>query len=158
MSKTLPAFALGAAFLAAVPAFAWETQASSEGGYSAGLAAAEPVKTADGGSAKPVLSVTCGFGGLYVTLSWPTDIPLNPNQHFIAVAWSLDGKASTSSMLASPDSVGFGGSEAKEWLRELAGAKRLEVRVSDARGGQAASFDLAGAAAVQAGVARSACG
>jgi hypothetical protein len=158
MRRHLSAIAFAAALFAAVPAFAWEAQAAGGGGYAATLAAAEPVKTADGGSAKPVLSVVCGGKGLLVTLSWPGGVPLNPNQHFVSVAWSLDGKASVSSMVASPDSVGFGGSEAKEWLRELAGARRLEVRVSDSRGGQAARFDLTGAAAVQAGVARSACG
>ncbi|HEY5410923.1 MAG TPA: hypothetical protein VIJ94_09380 [Caulobacteraceae bacterium] len=157
MRKLLSILALGAALLTALPALAWEAQPSSGGGYAARLAASAAVKTAGGGSAKPVLSVVCGAGGLLVTLSWPDDIPLKPNQHFVSVAWSLDGKASVSSMLASAGSVGFGGSEAKEWLRELVTARRLEVHVPDARGGQAASFDLTGAAAVQAGIARSTC-
>ena len=157
MRRLLSASVLGAALLAAVPAFAWEAQAASDGGYVARLAASAAVKTADGGSAKPVLSVACEAKGLFATLSWPAVIPLNPDQHFVAVTWSLDGKSRASSMLASAGSVGFAGSEAKEWLRELVAAKRLEVRVPDALGGQSASFDLTGAAAVQAGIDRSAC-
>jgi hypothetical protein len=152
------ALVLAAAMAAAAPAFAWEVSGGQGAGFGARVSSSEAVKGADGKPAKPVLSVSCGPGGLYATIAWPDAIPLKPNQHFVAVAWSLDGASRSSSMLASSGSVGLAGSEAKEWLREFAAAKRLQVRVPDAHGGQSASFDLAGAKAVQDGIARSACG
>ena len=139
-------------------AMAWETRASSGGGFEARQSAAAAVKATGGADAKPVLAVSCEGKGLFVTLSWPDAIPLKPNQHFAGVAWSLDGKVRSSSMIASSGSVSLAGSEAKEWLREMAAAVRLEVRVPDAHGGQTASFDLSGAKEVQAGLARSTCG
>ncbi len=154
MSRVL---VLAAAIAVAAPAFAWEVSGGQGAGFGARVAAAEAIKGPGGATAKPVLSVSCGPGGLYATVSWPDPIPLKPNQHFVAVAWSLDGASHSSSMLASSGSVGLAGSEAKEWLREFAAAKRLQIRVPDAHGGQSASFDLAGAAGVQAGISKSSC-
>jgi hypothetical protein len=158
MSRALAIPILAAALAAAPPALAWEVSASKDGGFQARLSAETAIKGHGGAAGKPTLTVSCGGNGLLVTISWPDDIPLNENQHFVSVAWSLDGASHSSSMLASSGSVAFGGSEAKEWLGELAGAKRLDVHVPDAHGGQSAGFDLAGAKAVQDGVARSSCG
>jgi hypothetical protein len=142
----------------AAPALAWEIAGGKGGGFSATLTATQPVKGLGGKPAKPALSVSCGPGGLYATVSWPDPVAVKPDQHFVAVAWALDGSTHSASMLATPGSVGLAGSEAKEWVREFAGAKQLMVRVPDAHGGQSASFDLTGAGAVQAGIATSACG
>ncbi len=162
MTAARPHAAAKAVLLAALavsaPALAWETRASSDGGFEARQTANAAVKVAGGADAKPVLAVSCESNGLFVTLSWPDAILLKPNQHFAGVAWSLDGKVRSSSMIASSGSVSLAGSEAKEWLREMAAAGRLEVRVPDAHGGQSASFDLAGAKDVQSGLARSRCG
>ena len=147
-----------AALAASGPALAWDSRSSSDGGFEARQTASAVVKVTGGADAKPVLAVSCEGKGLFVTLSWPDTILLKPNQHFAGVAWSLDGKAGSASMIASSGSVSLAGSEAKEWLREMAAAARLEVRVPDAHGGQTASFDLAGAKDVQAGLAKSHCG
>ncbi len=153
------AYALAVAVLAlAAPALAWEGRSSSDGGFQASVPASAAIKVAGGADAKPVLAVSCQGRSVMVTLAWPDAIPLKTNQHFVGVDWSLDGKARSSAMIASSGSASLGGSEAKEWLREMAGAGRLEVRVPDAHGGQTASFDLAGAKEVQAGLAKSSCG
>ncbi len=140
------------------PALAWETRSGPGGGFEARVPAAAAVKVTGGADAKPVLAVSCQGRGLFVTVSWPDAIPLKPNQHFVTVAWSLDGRANTSAMLASTGSVSLAGSDARVWLRQFAAAGRLEVHVPDAHGGQSASFDLAGAKDLQAGIARSTCG
>ena len=160
MIRALTIIAGGAliAIALAAPASAWETHASAGGGFEAKVSAAAAVKGADGAEAKPQLTVSCEGKGLFVTVSWPDTVPLNANQHFASVSWSLDGKAGGAAMIASSGSVSLAGSEAKEWLREMAGAARLEVRVPDAHGGQSASFDLAGVQAVQAGLAGTPCG
>ncbi len=142
----------------AAPALAWEIAPGHEGSFSAKLTAGQPVKGADGKPAKPALSVSCGQGGLYATISWPAPVTVAADQHFVAVAWALDGASHSASMIATPGSVGLAGSQAKEWVREFAAARQLVVHVPDAQGGQSASFDLTGAAAVQAGIAASACG
>lgn len=158
MIRVLDLLVLAGAFAAAAPALAWETSASAGGGFQARQNAETAIKGHGGAAGKAVLVVSCRSDGLFVTVQWPDEIPLNENQHFVSVAWSLDGASNSSSMLASPGSVGLAGSEAKEWLSEFAGAKRLEVHVPDAHGGQSAGFDLAGAKAVQDGIARSSCG
>ncbi|HEX4096805.1 MAG TPA: hypothetical protein VHX64_08755 [Caulobacteraceae bacterium] len=158
MVRAFEILVLSGALAAAAPAFAWETSASSGGGFQAKQSAAAAIKGHGGAAGKAVLVVSCRSDGLFVTVQWPDEIPLNENQHFVSVAWSLDGGSNSSSMLATSGSVGLAGSEAKEWLSEIAGAKRLEVHVPDAHGGQSAGFDLAGAKAVQDGIARSSCG
>ena len=158
MIRALTILTIGAACAAAPPAMAWETRVSSGGGFEAQVSAAAAVKVTGGADAKPQLAVSCESKGLFVTVSWPDAIPLNVNQHFVSVSWSLDGKSGGAAMIASSGSVGLAGSEAKEWLREMAGASLLEVHVPDAHGGQSASFDLAGVQAVQAGLAGSTCG
>jgi len=159
MNAKTAAFVLVASLTAGAPAaLAWEVAGGQGPGFAARVMASEAIKGPGGGVAKPVLSISCGSGGLYATVSWPDAIPLKPDQHFVSVAWSLDGVSHSSAMLATPGSVGLAGSEAKEWLREFAAAKRLVVRAPDAHGGQAASFDLSGTDAILAGVARSPCG
>ncbi len=157
MIRSLTILTFGLAWAAASCAFAWETRAGS-GGFEAHVSAAAAVKVAGGAEAKPQLAVSCQGKGLFVTVSWPDAIPLNVNQHFVSVSWTLDGKSGGAAMIATSGSVALAGSEAKEWLREMAGASRLEVHVPDAHGGQSASFDLTGVQAVQAALARSACG
>jgi hypothetical protein len=158
MARALELLILAGALAAAAPAFAWEIAASKDGGFQARLAAEVAIKGHGGAAAKPTLIISCRSDGLFVTVQWPDEIPLNENQHFVSVAWSLDGASHSASMLASSGSVGLAGSEAKEWLSEMAGAKRLEVHVPDAHGGQSASFDLAGAKAVQDAIGKSSCG
>ena len=143
---------------AAAPALAWEIATGQGGGFDARVTASQPIKGADGKPAKPALDVSCGPGGLYATLSWPAPVTVATGQHFVTVAWALDGSSRNASMIATPGSVGLAGSEAKEWVREFATARQLVVHVPDAQGGQSASFDLTGVAAVQAGIAASACG
>ena len=158
MGRTSAALILICVAAMAAPASAWEVAPGQGGDFGARIAAIGTIKGPGGSMAKPVLSVTCGSGGLYATIAWPDPIPLKPNQHFVPVTWSLDGASHSSSMLATSGSVGLAGSEAKEWLREFVAAKVLQVRAPDAHGGQSASFDLTGAGAVQAGISRSACG
>ena len=146
----------GAVALAA-PALAWDTRTGPGGGFEARVTAAAAVKVTGGGDAKPVLAVSCQGRGLFVTVSWPDAIPLKTNQHFVTVPWSLDGRSNTSAMLASTGSVSLAGSDARVWVRQFAAAARLEVHVPDAHGGQSASFDLAGAKDLQAGIAKSTC-
>ena len=153
----LPIAVVIGACLSTASALAWEARPGSDGGFEARQAAAAAVKVTGGADAKPSLAVSCQGRSLMVTVGWPDVIPLNENQHFVGVSWSLDGKSGHAAMIASSGSVSLGGSEAKEWLREMAGAKRLDVHVPDAHGGQTASFDLAGVAAVQAGIGKSSC-
>ncbi len=157
--RTKPAALMLLAVLsAAPPALAWEIGGGQGGGFSARVTASQAIKGADGKPAKPALSVSCGQGGLYATISWPARVTVAPNQHFVAVAWALDGASHSASMIATPGSVALAGSEAKEWVREFTAAKELVVHVPDAQGGQSASFDITGAAAVQAAIGASACG
>jgi hypothetical protein len=148
------------AILAAAPsARAWEISSSGKGGdYVAHLQAMEAVKGSGGVPAKPVLTISCQAGQMFAAIAWPDSIPLNEGQHFVSVGWDLGGEARSSPMRAGPDEVAFSGSAAKEWLRLLGASFRLSLSVPDVHGGQTANFDLAGAPAVQAGIARSGCG
>jgi hypothetical protein len=156
--RVLPA-ALAILAAAAPSARAWEVSSSGKGGdYVAHLPAMEALKGPGETRAKPTLTISCQGGQMFAAVAWPAAIPLNEGQHFVSVGWDLGGEARRSPMRASPDEVSFSGSAAKEWLRLLSASPRLSLSVPDAQGGQTANFDLAGAPAVQAGIAGSGCG
>jgi hypothetical protein len=138
-------------------ASAWEVSSAS-GDYVARLAAANAVEGEHGSPARPELTFSCRSGGLWTTLSWPDTVPLNAGQRVVLVAWSFDDGSNVLPMRAAGGALAYGGSAAKTWLGLLARANRLQLQVPDSHGGQTASFDLDGTAAVQAGIARSACG
>jgi hypothetical protein len=157
MRALLTALAILAA--TAPGAAAWEISSSGKGGdYVAQLPAMESVKGSGEVRSKPTLTISCQAGQMFAAVAWPDAIPLNEGQHFVSVGWDLAGDARRSPMRASQEEVSFSGSAAKEWLRLLTLSPRLSLSVPDAHGGQTANFDLAGAPAVQAGIARSACG
>ena len=126
--------------------------------YQAMLKAEGSVSNIIDRSQEAALGISCGSGGLNVTILWP-DFIEKSDDSMADVVWKLDsGPVQLTRMFATSNLVGQTGRAAKAWIEQLSAGKSLMVRVPDRHGGQDVTFILSGIATVATTIDMRSCG